>query len=99
MDAREKEFRNFMGKTAHLERKQRANNSKRLINYSLKYLASYIEGFTKGKHYSYPLTVEDRKTRYGPSKDFTTGSGIAAASSTTNNSTCESFSCSCGSIY
>jgi hypothetical protein len=55
--------------------------------------------FHQNKQWPYPLTVEDRKTKYGPSKDFTTGSGIAAASSTTNNSTCESFSCSCGSIY
>jgi hypothetical protein len=58
-----------------------------------------MESFAKAKHWPYPLTVEDRKTKYGPNKDFSTGSGIAAASSTTNSSTFESFSCSCGSIY
>lgn len=37
---------------------------------------------------SYPLTVEHRNTRYGPSMAFTNGSGMAAASSMTNSSAC-----------
>ena len=35
---------------------------------------------------SYPFTVEQRNTRYGPSRVFTTGKGMAAASSITNSS-------------
>jgi hypothetical protein len=50
-------------------------------------------------YHSYPFTVDERKTRYGPSRDLTTGNGIAAASSITSSSTWESFSCSCGCIY
>lgn len=53
---------------------------------------------SKGKQ-TYPLTVDDRKTRYGPSKDLTIGNGIAAASSMTRSSTWESFPWSCGFRY
>ena len=48
---------------------------------------------------AHPLTVEHRKTRYGPSSCFTTGSGMAAASSMISSSACASRSWCCGWMY
>ena len=48
---------------------------------------------------TYPLMVEAIKTRYGPSKFFTRGRGMAAASSITTSSACPNFTASAGWIY
>ncbi len=48
---------------------------------------------------THPLTVEDMKTRYGPSRFLTSGSGMAAASSIQTNSAWPNLAASLGWIY